>query len=327
MADSKGGQNRRSGSSRGGTGRGGTGRGAGRGGAGSDRRQPGKADGRSGGGEGRSSGGARSGRDRDTERTGRGDGSQRRSGEGRRSAEGGRRRGAPSSGGDSRGAGRGERRGDITLTAGGDLPRWVREEVTRSTPKDRREPALIELTAGLAAYADERYQQAASALRKAKAMSPRAATVREVLGLSAYRFEAWEEALRELRTFRRIAGDTSHMPVEMDCLRALGRDPDIDKVWELFGELGGSSETEDEIRVVYASHLLDRGRVADAWRVIKPGRLVANPSESALRRWAVAARVAAESGDATATSSILDAIRKAEPDIEWLADLERQLES
>ncbi len=220
---------------------------------------------------------------------------------------------------------RDDRRKPLTVQPGAPLPKWVREEITRSTPKERREAALIELTKGLESFADERPRQAVVSLRKAKDLSPRAATVREILGLAAYQTEAWDEALRELRTFRRITGETLHMAVELDCLRALGRHADVDKTFQLFGELGGDRDSEDEVCVVYASHLLDQGRVADAWRVIKPGRLVANAPTAAVRRWAVAARVAAASGDRPTARMLYDAVRRESPDIEWLADLESEL--
>lgn len=223
------------------------------------------------------------------------------------------------------GANRPPERKRLSVHPGGQLPKWVREEILRSTPKERREPAIKELTRGLGAFADDRHRQALAALRKAKSLAPRAPTIRELLGLSAYHSRAWEEALRELRTFRRITGDTTHMAVEMDALRALGRDEDVDKTWERFLELGGSNEAEDEIRVVYASHLLDRGRVADAWKVVKPGRLTAQAPESTLRRWAVAARVASESGDHETATTLVNAIRKASPDVPWLPDVEQSI--
>lgn len=218
-----------------------------------------------------------------------------------------------------------DRRRSLTIQPGTPLPRWVREEITRSTPKERREGALIELSKGLEAFADDRPRQAVAALRRAKSLSPRAATVREILGLAAYQIEEWDEALRELRTFRRITGDTTHMAVEIDCLRAMGRAADVEKAWDLFNELGGERDSEDEVRVVYASHLLDQGRIADAWRVIKPGRLIANPPPAAVRRWAVAARVAAASGDKAAARTLFDAVRRESPDVEWLAELEHRL--
>ena len=240
----------------------------------------------------------------------------------RRPSGGGRDGRSPRKGGHDE---RAERRKPLTIQSGAPLPRWVREEITRSTPKERREAALAELAAGLDAFADERFRQAATALRKAKSLSPRAATVREILGLSCYSLEAWEEALRELRTFRRITGETMHMAVELDCLRALGRDADVEKTFELFLELGGDRDAEDEARVVFASHLLDQGRIAAAWRIIKPGRLVNRAPEAAIRRWAVAARVAAASGDGDAAKQFLAAIKRESADLEWIPDLESEL--
>ena len=205
------------------------------------------------------------------------------------------------------------------ITAGtGQLPKWIRDEILHSAPKERRDAAISELEAGLAAFADERFGKAAGALRRAKDLAPRAATVREMLGLAAYALEQWQEALRELRTYRRLTGTTDHMAVEMDCLRALGKVDGIDKTWELFNELGGSREAEDELRVVYASALLERGECERAWNVIKPGRLVASPTEGMLRRWAVAARVADANKDRETARTLVLAIRDADPNLPWL---------
>lgn len=219
---------------------------------------------------------------------------------------------------DDRPSGGGRRK---TITAGtGQLPRWVREEVMRATAKERREPALAELETGLLAYSEERFGKAAGALRRAKDLAPRAATVRELLGLATYQLEQWQEALSELRTFRRLTGITDHMAIEIDCQRALGKAEGVEKTWELFNELGGSREAEDEVRVVYASFLLERGERERAWSAIKPGRLVANPTESLLRRWAVAARVAAANKDRDTARKLVLAIRDADPDIPWLSE-------
>jgi len=159
----------------------------------------------------------------------------------------------------------------ITSVTSGQLPKWVREDIFRSTPKDRREPALGHLSKAMQQFADERYAAALPELRSAKELSPRSSTIRELLGLSAYRSGRWEEALRELRTFRRISGDLIHMPVEMDCLRALGRKEDVTKTWERIQEHDISATVSNEARVVYASFLLDEGRAREAWPIIKPG--------------------------------------------------------
>ncbi len=213
----------------------------------------------------------------------------------------------------------------ITSVPSGQLPKWVRDEIIRSTPKDRREPALGHLAKGMQSFADERYPSALPELRKAKKLAPRSSTVRELLGLSAYRSGVWEEALRELRTFRRITGDLIHMPVEMDCLRALGKGEDVVKTWERLQSHDISPTINHEARVVYASYLLDEGRPLDAWPVIKPGRLVASPSPGEIRRWYVAARVALEAGDKDAARRIVAALDEQDVDFEGVDELRQAL--
>jgi tetratricopeptide (TPR) repeat protein len=209
----------------------------------------------------------------------------------------------------------------VTSVSSGQLPKWVREEIQRSTPKDRRDPALNHLAKALNQFADERYTAALPELRKAKQLAPRSSTVREMLGLSAYRTGQWEEALRELRTFRRITGDVIHVPVEMDCLRALERPGDVTKTWNLLLDLDTPATVGHEARVVYASFLLDQGKPREAWQVIKPGRLVASPSPGELRRWYVAAKVALEAGDKDAARRIVAALDEQEPDFEGVEEL------
>lgn len=213
----------------------------------------------------------------------------------------------------------------VTTVPSGQLPKWVRDDIIRSTPKDRREPALMHLSRALDQFADERYAAALPDLRTAKALAPRSSTIREMLGLSAYHTGNWEEALRELRTFRRITGDIIHMPVEMDCLRALGRKGDVTKTWERIQDLETSPTVSHEASVVYASFLLDEGRPRDAWQVIKPGRLVASASPGELRRWFVAARVAIAVGDLDAARKLIAALDEQEPDFEGVDELRASL--
>jgi hypothetical protein len=149
--------------------------------------------------------------------------------------------------------------------------------------------------------------------------------VRELLGLSAYRSGKWEEALRELRTFRRLTGDLIHYPVEMDCLRALDRAEDVIKAWDRLQGQEISATINHEARVVYASFLLDQGRARDAWPIIKPGRLVASPTQGELRRWYVAAKVALEAGDPDAARRLVAALDEQEPDFEGVDELRRAL--
>lgn len=210
----------------------------------------------------------------------------------------------------------------LDLTAGSQLPRWIQEEVTRTTRKERRAAVLQNLEQAADAFAAARYGKAVEHAERAKKASSSNATIREILGLSLYRLGRWEPALAELRGFRRIADETTHMPVEMDCLRALDRASDVEKVWDELKHLGGRPDTFREARVVYGSHLLDLGRAKEAWQVVNPKRLEEHPHEAELRQWYVAARVAAHLGDTAAAGRILAAITAADPAFPGLDELE-----
>ena len=51
----------------------------------------------------------------------------------------------------------------------------------------------------------------------------RLACVREAVAMTAYAAGKYGEALRELRTYRRISGSNAHLPLMADCERGLGR--------------------------------------------------------------------------------------------------------
>lgn len=193
------------------------------------------------------------------------------------------------------------------------------------TPKDRREPTVKLLTDAALLFADGRYTQALPKLREAKKLSSRTATIRELLGLTAYRTGNWEEALRELRTFRRLAGDTTHMAVEMDCLRALDRPDDVEKTWTLFHVLGGGPAAEKELAVVYGSFLLDQGRAKDAWRVTHPKRLEKDAREHDLRKWYVAAKAAVVLGDSDTAEQLANAIEEREVSFPGIDELRTEI--
>ncbi len=242
----------------------------------------------------------------------------RRGGSGRPDGRGPRRQGDNRSYGaddrrDGRDAGR-ERpaRGVLKVgdTPGSELPRWVRDEVRLATSKDRLQPALTLLQEAAYAFAAAKYRQAIPKLEEAKKLATSVATIRELLGLSYYRIGEWESTLKEMRAFRRLAGETTHMAVELDVLRALGRKEDVEKTWRLFKELGGDTWAKSEAKVVYGSFLLEEGRAREAWKIVKPDRLVADAAEHTLREWYVAARVAATLGDSETALKLVKAIEK-----------------
>ena len=235
--------------------------------------------------------------------------------------QGSQRESGRESGGDDRRRGDGPARRDLRGPAR-DLPRWVVDALTRVTSSRNVAAALEELGEASRALSEGRFHPTLRHALRAKELSPRDATVREVIGLASYRLGDWGTALRELRTYRRLAGEVTHLPVEMDTLRAMGREPDVEKAWAELRRLARHPSVLKEGAVVYASHLIDEGRIADARKVVDPGKLTNNPHPEDLRVWYVAARCAALDGDAPSAVRFRDAILTFDPGFPGMDELD-----
>lgn len=253
-------------------------------------------------------------------------------GSGRKSTKGsGQKHSQPSgkrgSGSDRQQSGKdpdGKRRRDLKGAAA-DLPNWVIEALERVTPKERVPGALEALGEASAAMNDGRYHAAVKYARRAKELSSQDATVRETLGLASYRVGDWNTAVRELRAYRRMAGDPTHLPVEIDALRAQGRVRDVETAWETLKRMDTGPVVQREGRVVYASHLLDQGDVEAAWALTAPKKVRDGADESEYRVWYVAARAAARLGDVRTARQIADVIVRNDPGFPGLDALEREI--
>jgi hypothetical protein len=270
-------------------------------------------------------------------------GSKGASGENRGSSDSSRGRGRSSGSGGSRGRGpkkqysattrdveqqyqaeRAKKRGDLKGAAV-NLPNWIIEDVSRVTPGDRTGPTLEALGAASEAFGDGNYQSAVKHGLRAKALSPQSATIRETIGLAAYRIGDWTIALTELRAYRRMAGETTHLPIEMDVLRAQGRTQDVEKAWQELVKRGGHGLVMNEGKIVYASFLLDEGRADEAWKIVKPPRMEQRPNDGHLRLYYVAARAAAARGDKDTARKLSDEIVLNDPSFPGYEQLETEI--
>lgn len=99
------------------------------------------------------------------------------------------------------------------------------------------------------------YEHAQAAVRR----GGRVDVVREAAGLAAYRTGRFAEALRELRTVRRLNGSSEHLAVMADCERGLGR-PERAIALAASDEAEGiSPETRVELAIVVSGARLDMG--------------------------------------------------------------------
>ena len=130
--------------------------------------------------------------------------------------------------------------------------------------------------------------------------APGVAAVRELAGLAAYRSGRWREASRHLNAYGALSDSTEHLPVLMDCQRALHKPK---KVAELWGELRQSSPDPDvlaEGRIVVAASLADSGDLNGAIAMLATAgasKALRNPSDRHLRQWYLLADLYERAGD------------------------------
>ncbi|NOX23706.1 MAG: hypothetical protein GXP36_11545 [Actinobacteria bacterium] len=160
---------------------------------------------------------------------------------------------------------------------------------------------------------------------RAKQLAPRDATVREILGLGAYRLGNWSVALTELRAYRRLSGDLVHVAVELDILRALERPDDVASLWAEFKRWDARPVVYKEALVVFASFLIDQGDLDSAASLVLPARLKNDPFPEDLKVAYVAARVAALQGDTATAREVRDDVLLADPAFPGIEALDRLL--
>ena len=107
---------------------------------------------------------------------------------------------------------------DVTFS---DLDRSVQGRLRGLSKLNAEQVGLHLIMAGRLLDSDPElaYEHAVAAVRRAGRID----VVREAAGITAYRTARYAEALRELRTVRRLNGSSEHLPLMADCERGLGR--------------------------------------------------------------------------------------------------------
>jgi tetratricopeptide (TPR) repeat protein len=118
------------------------------------------------------------------------------------------------------------------------------------------------------AFRRERFDEARRILRPLADQAPRAASVRELYGLSLYRLGRWAQAARELEAYRSLTGSTEQNPVLADCYRALGRYAEVEELWDELRAASPRAEVVAEGRIVAAGALADQGKLEDAIQLL-----------------------------------------------------------
>jgi tetratricopeptide (TPR) repeat protein len=199
-------------------------------------------------------------------------------------------------------------------------PVHLSDEIVRelhSTVRPGKGDILVKTFAeAAAAFAAEDYDEAIRLGEQSKHMALRAIAPRELLGLAFYRAGRWQEAVRELSTFRRLTASSDQNPVLADCYRALGKP---DKALALCDEIRPERVAPAiayEGAIVSAGALADMGRLDEAIARLEDLELSPQVAEEHhLRAWYVLADLLERRGRFTQARTWFEAVAGADPDL------------
>lgn len=177
------------------------------------------------------------------------------------------------------------------------LPKEIADEIRATARPSAQQEALSRLARAIELL--ER-GDAGAAIRegeKAKHAAPRSSAVREVLGLAMYRAARWQDALTELKAYRRITGRVDQNHVIADCLRGLGRPAEAVPLAEEELRGAASNDAKAEAVIVAASSLADQGRFTEALAFLGRAKTRDDVSEPyTLRLWYVKGDILSRAG-------------------------------
>ncbi len=151
--------------------------------------------------------------------------------------------------------------------------------------------------------------------RAARTRASRVGAVREAVGVAAYFAEEWAEALTELRTARRILGDSRNLPLIADCERALGRPAQALRAINDPAAAKLDPETRAELLIVVAGARRDLGQLDAALAVLARGGLDReHPRPGSARLWYAYADALQAAGRAQDAASWFAASAARDPD-------------
>ncbi|GGC41185.1 hypothetical protein GCM10010974_24560 [Brevibacterium sediminis] len=127
--------------------------------------------------------------------------------------------------------------------------------------------------------------------KAAMARAGRVAVVREALGIAAYYVENYDEAVRELRTHRRISGSNDNIALIADAERGRGKPEKAIELLKNAEELDLDNDTRTELVIVAAGAKSDLDDIAGARRLIEAEDFTQKPGGGLVRLMAAYAEV------------------------------------
>jgi tetratricopeptide (TPR) repeat protein len=177
------------------------------------------------------------------------------------------------------------------------LPRDLVDEIRQTTRPTNQEQAIARLSRAVELLERGDSGAAIAEARKAKEAAPRSSSVREVLGMAYYGQGRWQEAMTELKAYRRITGRADQNHIIADCMRGIGRPGEAVALAEEELRAKVPNEAKAEAVIVASSALADQGRFAEALAFLGRARTRDDVSEPyTLRLWYVKGDILSKAG-------------------------------
>ena len=217
------------------------------------------------------------------------------------------------------------------LSPRGTLPPEIATEIRRAADvatARHKEHLVDRAESAYGAYERNRFQDALRAIKPVADEAPGVAAVRELAGLAAYRCGRWRTAAGHLEAFGRLSDSAEHLPVLMDCQRALHKPKKVAALW---AELRHSSPDPDvlaEGRIVASASLADAGDLNGAIAMLSTAgasKALRNPSERHVRQWYLLADLYERAGDVPKAREYFERVFRSDPEAYDVAERLRGL--
>ncbi len=218
-----------------------------------------------------------------------------------------------------------------TLTQRHSLPPEIAADIRNAADvatARHREHLVDKAESAYGAYERGRFQDAMRAIKPVADEAPGVAAVRELAGLAAYRCGRWRSAAGHLEAFGRMSDSVEHLPILMDCQRALHKPKKVAALW---AELRQSSPDPDvlaEGRIVAAASLADAGDLKGAIAMLSTAgasKALRNPSERHVRQWYLLADLYERAGDVPKAREYFERVFRSDPEAYDVAERLRGL--
>jgi tetratricopeptide (TPR) repeat protein len=176
-----------------------------------------------------------------------------------------------------------------------------------------RERLVEKAESAYGAYERGRYQDASRAIKAVAEECPGVAAVRELAGLAAYRSGKWREALRHLQAYSAMADSSEHLPILMDCQRALRKPKKVADLWSQLRQSSPEPDVLAEGRIVAAASLAETGDLQGAISMLATAgasKALRNPSNRHVRQWYLLGDLYERAGDVPRAREMFERVLK-----------------